>query len=310
MSGGWFKAGTRSHYALADGERSLCGKYPSSGDLTDDPESRQCSPCVRLQIEADELARAAERKRIADEWAEEEAAQYTYERHTLDGFDQGSDEWLEARRGIVTASIVGKLLTPTRRVASNDTSRSVTIGLAAERITGVVPPSFVTADMMRGIVEEPLARALYAESRGIRVTEVPFQVLECTRSSGTQSLSYTVGYSPDGLVGDDGLIEIKSRNQRVQVQTILDDAVPAENMAQIQCGLWVSGRVWCDYVSYSSGMPLWVKRVTRDEAWIAAIQAAAEQCEVSAAAIEATYRQRVHGLPVAPRTPDYEEITF
>ena len=74
----------------------------------------------------------------------------------------------------------------------------------------------------------------------------------------------------------------------MQVQTILDDAVPAENMAQIQCGLWVSGRAWCDYVSYSSGMPLWVKRVTRDEAWIAAIQAAAEQFEVSAAAIEAT----------------------
>ena len=94
---------------------------------------------------------------------------------------------------------------------------------------------------------------------------------------------------PDGLVGDDGLIKCKSRLQKIHLQTILNDRVPDENMAQLQCGLLVSGRAWIDYVSYCGGMPLWVKRVTPDLSWQAAILAAVEALEESAADMTARY---------------------
>jgi hypothetical protein len=77
---------------------------------------------------------------------------------------------------------------------------------------------------------------------------------------------FSLGYSPDGLVGDDGLIEVKCRRQKKHLQTILADEVPPENMAQLQCGLLVSGREWIDYVSYCGGMPMYVKRVYPDTA--------------------------------------------
>ena len=78
---------------------------------------------------------------------------------------------------------------------------------------------------------------------------------------------FKIGYSPDGLVGKDGLIEIKSRRPKKHLQTIIAGTVPAENMAQIQAGLLVSGRDWCDYISYCGGMRPWIKRVEPDTRW-------------------------------------------
>lgn len=208
--------------------------------------------------------------------------------------DQGTDEWLEARRGILTASVIGKLITPTLRVADNDTSRGLLATLVAERIAGHVDPTYVNADMWRGVEEEPFARDAYATHHA-PVTEVGFMVREV---NGTR-----VGYSPDGLVGDDGLIEIKSRLGKKHIQTVLDDQPPAENMAQLQCGLWVSGRAWIDYVSFCGGMPLWVKRVTPDPDWQSAIRAAVEKFEADAEKAIAAYRKAVKGLPVMQRPP-------
>lgn len=213
---------------------------------------------------------------------------------------QGSDEWLAARCGLVTASIVGRLLTPTLKVADNDVSRGVTWALVAERLTGHVEPVPMSSAMWRGVEEEPLARAAYIEHHA-PVTEVGFIVREFD--------GYQIGFSPDGLVGDDGLIEVKSRAQKTQVQTILEDRIPPANLAQLQCGLLVSGRAWVDYVSYSSGMPLWVKRVTPDPKFHDAIMAAAETFEARAAAMVLRYRASVEGLPVMDRTPDYAEMS-
>ena len=154
---------------------------------------------------------------------------------------QGTDEWFAARRGLVTASVIGKLLTATLKVANNDTSRGLALTLTAERITGNIDPSFLSADMWRGVEDEPVARDLYAE-RYAPVEQLGFIV----RDFG----DYRIGYSPDGLVGDDGLIECKSRLQKIHLQTILDDRVPDENMAQLQCGLLVSGRAWIDADHY------------------------------------------------------------
>jgi len=215
--------------------------------------------------------------------------------------DQGTDEWLAVRRGVLTASVIGKLLTPSLKVANNDVSRSLTMTLAAERITGHVEDMRMTDAMFRGVLEEPLARDMY-ERHHAPVEEVGFML----RDFG----GFTIGYSPDGLVGDDGLIEIKSRGQRAQIATVLADEVPAANMAQLQTGLLVSGRQWIEYLSYSSGMALYVKRVYPDPAWQDALLAAAAKFEQAAAAIISTYRDAVRGLPVAERTQDLEEIVI
>lgn len=267
---------------------------------------------------------------------------------TVHTFEQRSPEWEEARRGMVTASIVGKLISvgppeptatdcptcraeagepcvsvarkaptaikschdaralaaaslpPVYRPATNDTAKLVTTALVAERINGWSDPVRVTDDMLRGVIDEPIAREVYARHYG-DVREVGLIVRD--------DWGFSIGYSPDGLlVGDDGLIEIKSRRARIQLATVLADEVPAENMAQIQCGLLVSGRAWCDYVSYCGGMPLWRKRVYPDPAWQGAIIGAVRIFEDTAAEMVATYNERTAGLPATERTTYDMEI--
>lgn len=214
--------------------------------------------------------------------------------HVYTDLIQGTDEWLEARRGIVTASVVGQLVTPkTIKPAANDHSRALVAQLVAERITGWSEDPYVSRDMLRGSLDEPVARALYAEHYA-PVAEVGFMVRD--------DWGFKIGYSPDGLVGDDGLIEIKSRRPRQHLSTILAGEVPAENMAQIQCGLLVSGRQWCDYVSYCGGMPMWVKRVEPDPRWHEAILAAVAQFEEAAAEMIAAYEAAVAGFPMTERS--------
>lgn len=216
---------------------------------------------------------------------------------------QGSDEWHDQRRGIVTASVVGQLVTPkTLRIAANDKSRSIVAQLVAERITGYTDPTYIGDDMLRGIEDELRARDLYAEVYDRPVREIGFLL----RKEDTWQL----GYSPDGLVGDDGLIEVKSRRSKLHLRTILDDEVPAEYMAQCQAGLLVSERAWLDFISYSGGMPMWHKRLYPDLAWHEAIIAAAEQFEATAAEMVADYLAKTEGLPATERTPDYHEMVI
>ena len=216
--------------------------------------------------------------------------------------EQRSEEWHDQRRGMVTASVVGSLVTPkTMKPASNDTSRGLTLILAAERITGYTEDSYVNADMWRGIVEEPRARDMYAEHYGVTVTEVGFMVREF--DDGIR-----LGYSPDGLVGDVGCIEIKAPRQKSHLETVLADEVPGQYVAQVQTALLVSGRAWCDYVSFCAEMPLYVKRVYPDPKWHAAITEALVQFEDNAAKHVATFNERTAGMPVPPRI-SYEEIT-
>ena len=206
-----------------------------------------------------------------------------------ESLEQGTDEWLEARRGIVTASTVGKLLTSTGKVANNDTSRGLIETLAIERITGRVEYIHPTRDMQRGTILEPFARDLYAQHYG-EVQEVGFMRDDCKCDAA-------LGYSPDGLVGDDGLIEIKSRSPRIHARTIADDRIPAANMAQLQAGLLVSSREWIDYVSYSPGLPLYVKRVKPSTPWFNAIRAAVHQAEEDITEYENDYCTRAVNYP-------------
>src|SRR5690606_41531610 len=116
-------------------------------------------------------------------------------------------------------------------VAAQDPHRRLTHALTAERITGRVEYPPPARDMQRGTLLEPYARDLYARHYA-PVQEIGFMRFENSNGSA-------IGYSPDGLVGEDGLIEIKSRTPRIQVDTILADRVPAANMAQLQAGLFV-----------------------------------------------------------------------
>lgn len=207
--------------------------------------------------------------------------------------EQGTTEWLALRCGILTASEMRLIMTPTLSPASNDNERAHMFELLAQRITGHTEPKYVSDDMLRGHEDEIDARIRYAEHY-LPVTECGF----VTRDLG----GYVVGYSPDGLVGSDGLIECKSRRQKYQVETILSDEVPAEYMLQIQTGLLVTERDWLDFVSYSAGLPMFVKRVWPDAAIQDAIIAASQQFEDRLQVAIKKYERMLQAMPVLIET--------
>jgi predicted phage-related endonuclease len=165
--------------------------------------------------------------------------------------EQGSDEWFALRCGRLTASEMRFLVTPTLKVDGNDKERSHLYELLAQRVTSYVEPSYVSSDMLRGQEDEIHARAKYAEHHA--------PVQECGFVTNDQ-WGFTIGYSPDALVGDDGLIEAKSRRQKYQAQTIIEGKMPDDYLIQVQTALMVTGRKWVDFISYCGGMPMIVIR--------------------------------------------------
>lgn len=180
---------------------------------------------------------------------------------------QGSDEWLATRRGLLTASEMKHIITPAKlQYASNDKERAHLYEVLAQRISGYTEPSYVGEDMMRGNEDECYARMHYENHYGA-VVESGFIT--------NNKWGFMIGYSPDGLVGDEGLIECKSRRQKYQIETIINGEIPQEYMIQMQTGLLVSERLWVDFISYSGGLPMLTKRVFADEEMQAAIIKAA-----------------------------------
>lgn len=165
---------------------------------------------------------------------------------------QGSEEWHALRCGVLTATGIEALLTPTLKTAKNEKSRAHMYEMLAQRITKYVEPQYVSDAMLRGLSDEIYARALYSEKYA-QVSETGFVT--------NDEFGFVIGCSPDGLVGDDGGIEIKSRMQKFQTQTICEGEVPAEYMIQIQTNLFVTQRKWWDFVSWCGGLPMFVKRV-------------------------------------------------
>lgn len=215
---------------------------------------------------------------------------------------QGSDEWLECRRGLLTASEMKLILTPTLKIASNDKERAHLYELLAQRITGFVEPQYVSDAMMRGQEDEIYARASYEEH---------FAPVVQTGFVTNDRWGFTIGYSPDGLVGDDGLIECKSRAAKYQVQTIAQNEVPVDYLMQLQTGMLVSERSWCDFISYSAGLPVFVKRVEADPVIQAAIVEASTAFEAKLADKEQEYRATLAAMRKVietERRPDMEII--
>lgn len=219
--------------------------------------------------------------------------------HIYDELEQGSQLWLDARCGMLTASVIGKLITPTMKVADNETSRALTATLVAERITGHVDYVHPSFDMQRGTLDEPYARSLYAQYYE-PVTEIGFAVNEFN--------GHKLGASPDGLLGDDGGLEIKSRRPKEQLRTILANEVPTENMPQIQTCMLVTDRLWWDYCSYAGGWPLYVKRVYADPIWQAVILNALDTFEENAARMLEDYSAVAAGAPIAPLIDHFPEL--
>lgn len=201
-----------------------------------------------------------------------------------DRIEQGSIEWFKARCGLLTASEIKHILTPTLKLAANDKARSHLWELLSQRITGYVEETFEAFDILRGREDEIEARIRYSAQYA--------PVVECGFITNNV-WGFTLGYSPDGLVGDDGLIECKSRKQKYQAQTIVEYAakntIPPEYMAQVQTGLLITGRKWCDFISYSGGMPMVTIRVEPDPVVQEAVLAAAADFEAKIADARTIY---------------------
>lgn len=179
--------------------------------------------------------------------------------------EQGTPEWFAARLGIPTASKFATVMAQGRAKGTPSvTRRDYMLDLIGEQMTGQCAESYSNAHMHRGHEMEPDARNLYAMIRDVEPSVVGFM----RRGD--------VGASPDSLVGDDGLLEIKTRLPRLQLGLILSGGLPSEHKAQVQGQLWVSGREWCDFLTYWPGLPVHIVRVNRDEEYIATIAAAVD----------------------------------
>ena len=181
--------------------------------------------------------------------------------------DQRTEEWFAARLGKVTASKVADLMAKTKSgySASRDNYMAQ---LVVERITKTKAESYSNAAMDWGTAQEPFARAAYEAFTGFMVEEVGFVQHPTIEWAGA---------SPDGLVGNDGLVEIKCPNTATMIDTLLKGKVPQKYYIQMQMQMACTQRAWCDYVVFDSRMPakaqLFVKRVARDSAFIAEMEA-------------------------------------
>lgn len=170
----------------------------------------------------------------------------------FDAIEQGTDAWRRVRAGRATASVFKDILAK----GEGKVRRKLLLTLAGERLTGEPAESYSNPFMERGHAQEDEARQLYAFVHDAEPQRVGF------------ILNGENGYSPDSLVGDEGLLEIKTCKADIQLDILLRDRVPPEHTAQIQGGLWVSERQWIDVVIYSPRLPLFVKRIERDADYI------------------------------------------
>lgn len=202
----------------------------------------------------------------------------------FDEMIQGDDDWLAARCGLLTASEMYLIVTPTLKAASNDKERSHLYELLGQRITQHVEPRYVSDDMLRGQTDEVEAVEIYAKT---------YAPVERVGFITNDKWGFTIGYSPDCLVGGDGQVECKSRNQKYQVRTLIDyvyvDTIDPDFMIQVQTGLMVSERKWCDLISYCGGLPMATVRVFPDETVQAAILSAATAFEARIAVASKKY---------------------
>jgi putative phage-type endonuclease len=180
----------------------------------------------------------------------------------IEMIEQRSDEWFAARIGKVTASRVADVIAKTKTgfSASRDNYMAQ---LVCERLTKQKADGFTNSAMQWGTETEPLARAAYESLKDVLVDEVGFVPHPTIEMAGA---------SPDGLVGDDGLLEVKCPNTATHIETLLSQTVPGKYNTQMQFQMACTDRSWCDFVSFDNRLPeelqLFVKRIPRDNMYI------------------------------------------
>lgn len=180
---------------------------------------------------------------------------------------QGSDEWHQLRLGKVTASRIADLMAKTK--SGYGASRANYMAeLIVERLTGQRTESYLNAAMKHGIDTEPQARDAYCFLTDADVVEVGFIDHPAIPMAGA---------SPDGLVGDEGLVEIKCPSSATHIETLLSESVPEKYELQMLWQMACTGRKWCDYVSFDNRMPgdmqLFRKRIHRHDGTVANVEA-------------------------------------
>jgi len=206
---------------------------------------------------------------------------------------QKSDEWFKLKTGVVTASQTKLVLTPKLKSCNTDKKTSgYSYEIVAQRAMNHIEDTYQSWDMQRGNVEEIYAKDLYSKHKE--------QVRDCGFITNDK-LGFIIGCSPDGLIGEDGGVEVKSRCQKLQVQVIIEDKIPDLDMLQVQTLLFVSEREWCDYISYSNGMPMYVKRAHPDMEYFTAIRKAFVEFEEKAQENMALYEKNIQGLIITER---------
>lgn len=164
--------------------------------------------------------------------------------------EQRSPEWYAARKGIPTASEFDKIITTTGKQSTQ--RKKYMLQLVGERLGGIVDEPYQSFAMLQGIEKEAEARALY------ELIQSPIKTVGFCLADG-------YGCSPDGFVGDNGLVEIKCPLISTHVGYLLDNDVPTDYYTQIQGQLLVTGREWCDFLSYYPGLKPLIVRETPDE---------------------------------------------
>ena len=174
--------------------------------------------------------------------------------------EQGTDEWLAARLGIPSASMYGKIITTQGKWSTQ--ADSYINQLVAEVLTGERTPVYQNEHMTRGTELEPEARRMYEFILDNKVDEVGFCMHDTLEA----------GASPDGLIGDDGGLEIKCPAASTHVEYLRGDTLPSKYKQQVMGCLWITGREWWDFMSYYPNMKPLIVRVERDEEYIAELE--------------------------------------
>lgn len=203
--------------------------------------------------------------------------------------EQRTPEWFEARLGRVTASRVADMMARTK-TGYGATRANYMAELICERLTGKQAERFSSAAMAWGTETEPQARAMFTLTTGLSVEETGFAL---------HPEIADLGASPDGLIGDDGLIEIKAPNTATHIETLLSETVPQKYVLQMQTQMACTGRQWCDFVSFDPRLPdemqLFIRRVDRDDELIAEIEREARaflaEIETKMSALRGKYRE-------------------
>jgi putative phage-type endonuclease len=210
----------------------------------------------------------------------------------MNEIEQGSEAWKELRLGKVTASRVADVVAKTK-TGYGASRANYAAQLIAERLTGTVADGYTNGAMAWGTEQEPEARLAYEFRTDVEVEQIAFVPHPTIAMSGA---------SPDGLVGDEGLVEIKCPNTATHIETLRGQSIPGKYQTQMLWQMACTGRAWCDFVSFDPRMPeemrLFVQRLPRDDARIAELEAevTAFLAEIDATVAELT---RLYGLPDA-----------